>query len=125
MAIPLDLAGAAPRALAPLLPAADRSLLAARERGQAVLGATSARPRRLGPGGILKIGAPVGSGAPGRDSLPRRTVRIAGVMADQDLGAHELLVSRSQAATLGQTIARYLRIEPAPGTPWQALAARV
>src|SRR6266511_4140732 len=125
MAIPLDLAGAAPQALAPLLPAADRRLLAALERGEAILGATSARLRRLGPGGMLQIGPPLRSGALGRDALARRAVRIARVVADQDIGAHELLVSRRAAATLGQTIDRYLLVEPAPGTPWQALAARI
>src|SRR6266545_43572 len=104
MAIPLDLAGAAPQALAPLLPAADRRLLAALERGEAILGATSARLRRLGPGGMLQIGPPLRSGALGRDALARRAVRIARVVADQDIGAHELLVSRRAAATLGQTI---------------------
>jgi hypothetical protein len=125
MAIPLDLAGAAPQALAPLLPPADQGLLAALERGQAILGATSARLRRLGPGGMLQIGPPVGSGAPRGNSWERRTLRIAGVVADPDIGAHELLVSRRQAATLGQRTDRYLLVEPAPGTPWQTLAARI
>jgi len=125
MAIPLDLAAAAPQALAPLLPAADQSLLAALERGQAILGATSARLRRLGPGGMLQLGRPVGSGAPPDNARERRTLRIAGVVADQDIGAHELLVSRRAAATLGQTIDRYLLVEPTPGTPWQTLATRI
>ncbi len=126
MAVPLDLAGAAPQALAPLLPAADRGLLGALERGEAVLGATSARLRRLGPGGTLEIGAPEGPpGAPRRDASARRAVRVAGVVADQDIGGHELLVSRRRAAALGQRTDRYLLVEPAPGTPWQALAARV
>ena len=117
MAIPLDLAGAVPQALAPFLPAADRDLLAALGRGEAVLGATSARLRRLGPGGTLRMGAAVGSA--------QRTLRVAAVVADQDLGGHELLVSRRAAAMLGQTIDRYLLVEPAPGTPWQALAGRI
>ncbi len=119
MAVPLDLAGATPQALAPFLPAADRDLLAALGRGEAVLGATSARLRRLGPGGKLQLGMP------GRDASARRTLRVAGVVADQDLGGHELLVSRRQAAALGQTIDRYLLVEPASGTPWQALAGRI
>jgi hypothetical protein len=118
MAIPLDLAAAAPRALAPLLPPADRGLLARLDRGEAILGATSARLRRLGPGGMLQIGAP------GR-SAAGRTVRVAGVLPDRDVGGHELLLSRQVAAALGQTIDRYLLVEPAPGTGWQPLAGRI
>ncbi len=114
MAIPLDLAGASPQALAALLPAADHRLLEALERGGAILGATSARLRRLGPGGTLDLGQP-----------NAQAVRIVGVLPDRDVGAHELLVSRRQAAALGQTTDRYLLVEPAPATPWQALAARI
>jgi D-alanyl-D-alanine carboxypeptidase len=117
MAIPLDLAGASPKALAPLLPAADHRLLAALDRGGAILGTTSARLRRLGPGGTLELGRP---GDPAR-----RVVRVAGVLPDRDVGGHELLVSRRQAAALGQTTDRYLLVEPAPGASWQALAARI
>jgi D-alanyl-D-alanine carboxypeptidase len=125
MAIPLDLAGAAPQPLAPFLPDADRSLLAALDRGEAILGATSARLRRLGPGATLRIGVPGGFQAPQGDTLTGRAVRVAGVVPDQDVGGHELLVSRREAATLGQTTDRYLLVEPAPGTPWQALAGRL
>ncbi len=118
MAIPLDLAAAAPLALAPLLPAADRGLLAGLDRGEAVLGATSARLRRLGKGGVLQIRAP-------GESAASRAVRVAGILPDRDIGGHELLVSRQAAAALGQTIDRYLLVEPAPETPWQALAGRI
>ncbi len=52
-------------------------------------------------------------------------MRVAGVLPDRDVGGHELLVSRRQAAALGQTTDRYLLVEPAPATPWQALAARI
>jgi hypothetical protein len=117
MAIPLDLAGASPQDLAPLLPTADRRLLQALEGGGAILGATSARLRRLGPGGTLELSR---SGAPAR-----RTVRVAGVLPDRDVGGHELLVSRRQAAALGQTTNRYLLVEPIQETPWQALAGRI
>jgi len=74
---------------------------------------------------MLQLGRPVGSGAPPDNARERRTLRIAGVVADQDIGAHELLVSRRAAATLGQTIDRYLLVEPTPGTPWQTLATRI
>ena len=117
MAIPLDLAGASPKALAPLLPAADRRLLAALDRGGAILGTTSARLRRLGPGGTLDLGR---SG-----DAASRVVRVAGVLPDRDVGGHELLVSRRQAAALGQTTDRYLLVEPVPGASLRALAGGI
>src|SRR6266511_4308269 len=64
-------------------------------------------------------------GRSGSGGAARRAVRIAGVVPDQDVGAHELLVSREQAAILGQTTDRYLLVQPAAGTPWQVLAARI
>src|SRR6266540_990452 len=104
MAIPLDLAAAAPQALAPFLPPADQGVVAGLERGAAILGATSARLRRIGAGGTLEIDAPARPGGrSGSGGAARRAVRIAGVVPDQDVGAHELLVSREQAAIPGQT----------------------
>src|SRR6266498_2440888 len=115
MAIPLDLAAAAPQALAPFLPPADQGVVAGLERGAAILGATSARLRRIGAGGTLEIDAPARPGGrSGSGGAARRAVRIAGVVPDQDVGAHELLVSREQAAILGQTTDRYLLVQPAP-----------
>jgi hypothetical protein len=126
MSIPLDLAAAAPQALAPLLPAADQDLLPALERGEAILGATSARLRRLGAGGALEIGVPARpGGSSGSGMAGRRAVGIAGVAPDKDIGGHELLVSWEQAAILRQTTDRYLLVQPAPGVRWQALAARI
>ncbi len=126
MAIPLDLAAAAPQALAPFLPPPDQGVVAGLERGAAILGATSARLRRIGAGGTLEIDAPARPGGrSGSGGAARQAVRIAGIVPDQDVGAHELLVSREQAAILGQTTDRYLLVQPAAGTPWQALAARI
>jgi hypothetical protein len=93
------------------------SLLAALDRGGAILGATSSRLRRLGPGGTLELGQP--------NAPARRVVRVTGVLPDRDVGGHELLVSRRQAAALGQRTDRYLLVEPAQATPWPALAARI
>jgi hypothetical protein len=93
------------------------TLLAALDRGGAILGTTSARLQRLGPGGTLNLRRP---GNPAR-----RVVRVAGMLPDRNVGAHELLVWRRQAAALGQRTDRYLLVEPAQATPWQALAARI
>jgi D-alanyl-D-alanine carboxypeptidase len=107
MAIPLDLAGATPGDLAPFLPPAERRLVAGLRAGEAILGATSARLRRLGPGGTLEFGA--------------RTVRVAGVVPDADVGAHELFVSRREAAALGVDREQYLLVQPATGIPWSGI----
>ncbi|MGZ4149882.1 MAG: M15 family metallopeptidase, partial [Actinomycetota bacterium] len=100
MAIPLDLAGAPPTELRPFFPAEDRHLLADLAAGRAILGATSATLRRLGPGATLTFG--------------NRSVKVAGVVPDAVIGAHELLVSRRTAAALGITAQQYLLVQ-APG----------
>jgi hypothetical protein len=111
MAIPLDLAGASPRAFAPFVPAPDRHLLADVAAGEAILGATSARLRRLGPGGTL--------------TFRNRTVKVAGVVPDALIGAHELLVSRRTAAALGVTAEQYLLVQPGGRLPEHAIRALV
>jgi hypothetical protein len=108
MAIPLDVAAARPNGLARFLPPGDARWLPALARGRALLGRTSARLRHLGRGGILEIGG--------------QRVRVAGVVPDADIGAHELFVSRAEAALLGVRTPRYLLLEPTGGVPWQALA---
>ena len=96
-AIPLDLAGARPQDLAPFLPVRDRRLVGDLRSGEAILGATSARLRRLGPGGTLVFGD--------------RHVRVAGVVPDRVVGGHEVFVSRRTAATLGITSEQYLLLQ--------------
>ena len=107
MAIPLDLAGATPSQFTGFLPPGDRHLVADLQAGEAVLGATSAHLRQLGPGGVLVFGS--------------RHVRVAGVVPDDVVGAHELFVSRSEAAVLGVGTERYLLVHPATGIPWSAI----
>jgi hypothetical protein len=99
-AIPLDLAGAPPTDLAAFFPPADRPLLAALTRGEAILGETSARLRHLGVGGVLEFGG--------------RNVTIAGVVPDAVIGAHEVFVSATQARHLGVVIQQYVLMQ-APG----------
>jgi len=100
-AIPLDLAGARPQDLAPFLPAKDRSLVGDLRAGEAILGATSARLRRLGPGGTLMFGD--------------RRLRVAGVLPDRVVGGHEVFVSRQTAATLGVRSEQYLLLQAPSG----------
>jgi hypothetical protein len=97
--IPLEVAGADPRAYAPFLAPADRAFLPALAAGQAILGSTSARLRHLGPGATLVFGP--------------HSIRVAGVVPDAAVGAHELMVSRQVAQSLKVTRDRYLLIDPA------------
>jgi hypothetical protein len=110
-AIPLEVAAADPQAYAPFVSAEDRALLSGLARGEAALGATSAKLRRLGPGGALAFGD--------------RRVPVAGILPDAAMGAHEVFVSTRTAAALGVTRTRYLLIDPAPGASRSALTERI
>src|ERR1041385_509037 len=101
LAIPLEVAAATPARYAPFLAPGDRTVLPALAKGEAVLGASSAALRHLGAGAVLRLG-------------PIR-LRVAGVLPDAEVGAHELFVSRATARRLGVTVDRYLLIDPAPG----------
>ncbi|MFN2544577.1 MAG: M15 family metallopeptidase [Actinomycetota bacterium] len=111
LAIPLEVAAADLRAYVPFLSPAHRILLPELERGQAVLGTASAGLRRLGAGGALLFG--------------RRRVTVAGVVSDEEVGAHEVFLSRAAAARLGVTEDRYVLIDPRPGVSRDRLAARI
>jgi len=109
LAIPLEVAGADPDTYGPFLAPADRGVLADLARGEGVLGASSARLRHLGPGAELAFG-------------PNR-VRVAAVLPDAEIGAHELFVSKATAATLGVSEDRYLLVDPDPGASRPHLSA--
>jgi hypothetical protein len=111
LAIPLEVAGAELRRYSPFLSPADRAVLPALARGEAVLGATSAGLRRAETGGMLIFGA--------------QRIRVAGVVPDAVIGAHEVFVSRKTASALGVTRERYLLIDPAPGASRRALSSGI
>jgi hypothetical protein len=111
LAIPLEMAGADLSSYSPFLSPADRAVLPPLARGQAVLGATSARLRRLGPGATLSFGS--------------RKLRVAAVLPDAAIGAHEVFVSRATAAALGVAHERYLLIDPSPDASRAAVVARI
>jgi hypothetical protein len=100
LAIPVEVAGADLERYAPFLSPPDRAVLPLLARGQAVLGATSAKLRGLSRGATLRFGT--------------TGVRVAGVLSDPSIGAHELFVSSKTAAALGVARERYLLIDPAP-----------
>jgi D-alanyl-D-alanine carboxypeptidase-like protein len=100
LAIPLEVAAADLRAYAPFMTPADRAALPALEKGQAVLGSSSARLRGLGPGATLGFGSV--------------RLRVAAVLPDAEIGANEVFVSKATAGLLGVDSERYLLIDPRP-----------
>lgn len=99
LAIPLDVAGAHLSSFSTFVAPTHRRVLADLARGQGVLSATSARLRRVREGGTLEFG--------------KHRIRVAAIVPDAPIGAHELLVSRATARQLGLVRERYLLIDPA------------
>ena len=94
-AIPIDAFAVDPTAYAPFLPPAYRAVVVRTlAKGEAVLGATSARLRRLGPGGRLWFGT--------------HGVTVGAVVPDPVVGWGEMLVSRAAGSPLGIVDDRYL-----------------
>jgi hypothetical protein len=106
--IPVEAIGFDPATYPALLPASARVAFAGLRPGEALLGATSARLRRLGPGGRLRIAA---GAAGGRG----RWLTVAGVVDDALVGAAEVAVSVAGARTIGIARDRYLLLTYAGG----------
>jgi hypothetical protein len=96
--IPLEAAAVDPEEYAPFLPPSDRALMVELAQGAGILGETSAKLRGLGPGAVLRFG--------------RVRVPIAGILPDELVGAHEVLVSRETGRRLGVTRDRYALFVP-------------
>jgi hypothetical protein len=99
--IPLEAIGFDPATYPALVPAPARAAFAGLRPGEALLGATSARLRRLGPGGRLRI-------APGPAGGQGRWLTVAAVVDDVLVGAAEVAVSVAWAGTVGIARDRYL-----------------
>lgn len=108
-AVPLDVSAADPAAYARLMPGAG--LVARLRPGTAVLGATSAALRALGPGAVLGFGAV--------------HLRVLGVAPDAAVGYAEVFVGPADAARIGVTGSRYLLVAPSAPGDWDRLAAGV
>lgn len=96
--IPLEVATVNPREYAPFLPPADRGVIVALTDGQGILGQSSARLRRIGPGGVLQFG--------------HVRVTVAAVLPDELVGAQELMVSRRLGREIGVHRNRYALLQP-------------
>ena len=93
--VPIDAFAVDPQAYGPfLLPRYRTRVVDTLAKGQAVLGATSAKIRRLGPGGRLVFGS--------------RSVTVGAIVPDAVTGWSEILVSRTVGSRLGILDDRYL-----------------
>jgi len=99
--IPIDTAAVDPATFAAFVPPADRPDVAALSDGGAILGATSAALRGLGPGSVMDVGG--------------TTLRVAAVLPDQLVGAAELVVSDRVGARIGVHHDRYMLVQPSRG----------
>jgi D-alanyl-D-alanine carboxypeptidase len=98
LAFPIEVAALAPGAFGPFLSPEDRWVLAELGAGEAVLSESEAVLRRLGAGATLVFG--------------EVRLHVAGVLPDAEMGAHEVLVSKTTGRALGVTLPRYLLIDP-------------
>jgi hypothetical protein len=103
--VPVEVAAVRSRTYAPFLPPADRALT--RGSGAVVLGRTFAAMHDLGPGSVLVIGG----------------IRLVvdGVLDDELVGAHEVMVTGPAGIRLGVVRPRYVLVAPRPAVT----AARV
>jgi hypothetical protein len=99
--VPVEAIGFDPATYPALLPASARAAFAGLRPGEVLLGATSARLRRLGPGGRLRV-------APGPAGGRGRWLTVAGVVDDAVVGAAEVALSVAGARTVGIATDRYL-----------------
>jgi hypothetical protein len=99
--VPLEAIGFDPASYPALLPASAGAAFARLRPGEALLGTTSARLRRLGPGGRLRL-------APGPGQGRGRWLTVAGVVDDTLVGAAEVAVTTAGARPAGITRDRYL-----------------
>ena len=97
---PCGAVGSHPSPSRPRRPARPSPPSPGRGPGDALLGATSARLRRLGPGGRLRLAPEPGSRG--------RWLTVAGVVDDALVGAAEVAVTVAGARTIGVATDRYL-----------------
>jgi hypothetical protein len=118
MTVPLEAIAFDPSAYAGFLPASARAAFRRLGPTEALLGATSARLRRLGPGGRLHLAG--GGGAPPGG----RWLTVAGVVDDALVGAAEVAVSQAGGRAVGVTRDRYALLAYRSGRAAVAQAVR-
>jgi hypothetical protein len=98
--IPVEVAGIRPQGYQGFVPPGERGLIAGLRDGGALLGETASALRRVESGGNLRFG--------------NQDLSVEGVIDDELVGAHEVVVSAAGAADLGVTAPRYLLVAPEP-----------
>ncbi|MBA3421792.1 MAG: M15 family metallopeptidase [Thermoleophilaceae bacterium] len=106
--VPLELAAVEPRTYAPLLPAGARAAVSGLGRGEALLTRTSARLRRLGRGGRIRL-------------AEDRSLRVIGVIDDGLVRRAEIVVNVREGARLDAQ--RRWVLVPHTGEPERLVAA--
>jgi hypothetical protein len=121
MTIPLEAIAFDPATYTGFLPASARAAFRRLAPTEALLGATSARLRHLGPGGRLRLLGGSG-GSPPVDG--ERWLTVAGVVDDALVGAAEVAVSRVGGRAVGLTRDRYALLAYRGGRTAVAAAVR-
>lgn len=98
LAFPLEVAAVDVSKYRAFLPPAERSALAGLSGTGAIIGRTAAELRRIGPGGTL--------------SFHEVTLDVQGILDDELIGAHEVLVSGATGLRLGIELPRYMLVSP-------------
>jgi hypothetical protein len=111
MTIPLEAIAFDPATYMGFLPASARAAFRRLAPGEALLGATSARLRRVGPGGRLELAG-------------GRRLTVAGVVDDALVGAAEVAVSRMGGPAVGLDRDRYALLAYRGGRAAVAAAVR-
>ncbi|MGH2740638.1 MAG: M15 family metallopeptidase [Actinomycetota bacterium] len=95
---PVELAGVDPAEYLRFVPPSEWAAFGQLARGGALLGASGAKLRGIGPGGTLEFGG--------------TSLRVRAVVDDELVGAHEVVVSEEVGRRLGAGRARYLLVAP-------------
>ena len=96
--VPLEVAALAADEYAAFVPPAERATFLRLGPGEALLGETGASLRGVGAGGMLRLGSV--------------RLDVSGVVADELVGAHEVVVTRATGARLGGLRPRYVLVDP-------------
>jgi hypothetical protein len=95
--VPVDVVAVEPHIYAPLMPAGSMTRVAALGAGEALVGASTARRWRAGPGAVVRVAA-------------GGELRVAAVVDDEEIGGAELAVTATTGLDLGVVAIRYLLV---------------
>ncbi len=102
LAFPVEVAAVRPASYRRFVPPAERAAIEALAHGGALVSRGAAALRGIGPGSRLRFGP--------------FAVQVLGVVDDELVGAHEVVVSFHTGARLGIARSRYLLVAPRPET---------